>query len=72
MRYEPEETLIEKIQSGEYGWKEYIGHHSRELSQEYDRYCHNKGLDPNLEESATCFMEMRNALLDEALENGNA
>ena len=53
MRYEPEEKLIEKVQSGE-------------------RYCHRKGLDPGLEESATAFMEMRNALLDEALENGNA
>lgn len=72
MRYEPEETLIEKMQSGEYGWKEYITHHSRELSQEYEWYCHSKGLAPNLEESASSFMEMRNALLDEAMENGNA
>lgn len=72
MKYEPEEKLIEKVQSGEYGWKEYISHHSRELSQEYEWYCHRKGLDPVLEESAAAFMEMRNALLDEALENGNA
>ena len=42
------------------------------LSQEYEWYCHRKGLDPNLEESAAAFMEMRNALLDEAMENGNA
>ena len=59
MKYEPEEKLIEKVQSGE-------------LSQEYEWYCHRKGLDPNLEESAAAFMEMRNALLDEAMENGNA
>lgn len=72
MRYKPEEKLIEKVQSGEYGWKEYIIHHSRELSQEYEQYCHRKGLDPNLEESAIAFMEMRNTLLDEALETGNA
>lgn len=72
MRYESEEKLIEKVQSGEYGWKEYITHHSRELSQDYEWYCHHKGLDPDLEESAIRFMEMRNALLDEALENGNA
>lgn len=72
MKYEPEEKLVEKIQSGEYGWKEYIYHHSRELSQEYERYCQRKGLDPGLEESAADFMEMRDTLLDEALENGNA
>lgn len=72
MKYEPEEKLVEKIQSGEHGWKEYIYHHSRELSQEYERYCHRKGLNPGLEESAAGFMEMRDALLDEALENGNA
>lgn len=72
MKYEPEEQLIEKVQSGEYGWKEYVSHHSRELSQEYERYCIRKALDPSLEETAVGFMEMRNALLDEALENGNA
>ena len=27
MKYEPEEKLIEKVQSGEYGWKEHINWH---------------------------------------------
>lgn len=47
MKYEPEEKLIENVQSGEYGWKEYITRHSRELAQEYEWYCHRQGLDPN-------------------------
>ena len=47
MKYEPEEKLIEKVQSGEYGWKEYITRHSRELAQEYEWYCHRQGLDPD-------------------------
>ena len=72
MKYEPEEKLIEKVQSGEYGWKECITRHARELAQEYEWYCRRQGLDPDLEESAVNFMEMKNALLDEALENGNA
>ena len=51
MKYEPEEKLIEKVQSGEYGWKEYITRHSRELAQEYEWYCHRQGLDPDLSTS---------------------
>ena len=34
--YYPEETLVEKVQSGEYGWKDYVQHHSREWRTEYE------------------------------------
>ena len=26
-KYYPEDVLVEKIQSGEYGWLEYVNHH---------------------------------------------
>ena len=29
-KYYPEDVLVEKIQSGEYGWLEYVNHHSAE------------------------------------------
>lgn len=72
MKYEPEEALIDKVQNGEYGWKEYIEHHSRELYQEYESYCRRQGLDSRLEESATLFMRMKDEQLEEALATGNA
>jgi hypothetical protein len=72
MRYESEDRLVEKMQSGQYGWKEYIEHHSRELRAEYEAYCQRKGMDATEEASATEFMEMREREFDEAVKEGNA
>ena len=33
-QYYPEEVLIEKMQSGEYGWLDYVNHLSAELQEE--------------------------------------
>lgn len=52
MRYEPEYILVQKMQTGEYGWKEYIFHHSRALNDEYERYCQLHGIHPEEEASA--------------------
>ena len=38
-QYLPEEELVEKVQSGEYGWLEYINHHSPEWQEEFSEYC---------------------------------
>ena len=43
-KYYPEDVLVEKIQSGEYGWLEYDNHHSAEWQEEYESYCLNNGL----------------------------
>ena len=40
----PEEMLVEKMQSGEYGWLDYINHFSAEWQEEYAHYCEEKGL----------------------------
>ena len=42
--YYPEEILVEKMQSGEYGWLDYINHFSAEWQEEYAHYCEAKGL----------------------------
>ena len=42
--YYPEETLVEKVQSGEYGWKDYVWYHSREWRTEYEKYCRLRDL----------------------------
>lgn len=72
VKYEPEEPLIEKVQSGEYGLKEYIQHHSRELSEEYERFCDQQNISAGDETSAMMFMEHRDKQLEEAIENGDA
>jgi hypothetical protein len=72
MQFEPEEILIEKIQSGEYGWKEYICHHSRELIRDYEQYCEEKRLDKSREDSAAQYIDMLDAKFNDALDKGEA
>lgn len=43
-QYYPEEVLIEKMQSGEYGWLDYVNHFSAEWQEEYARYCEERDL----------------------------
>ena len=51
VKYYPEDVLVEKVQSGEYGWLDYINHHSPEWQEEYTAFCKEKDLIVN-EESA--------------------
>ncbi len=72
MRYEPENILVQKVQEGTYGWKDYIRHHSRGLNDEYERYCQYHGFNPDDEESAERFIDMREQQFEEALKHGEA
>ena len=38
-KFYTEEELVEKVQTGEFGWLDYINHHSQEWKQEYIVYC---------------------------------
>lgn len=44
VKYYPEDVLVEKVQSGEYGWLDYINHHSPEWQEEYTAFCKEKDL----------------------------
>lgn len=66
-----EEVLVEKVQSGEYGWLEYIQHHSKAWKLEYEKFCRFRDLLMN-EETAERFLDMKQAELEEALGNGDA
>ena len=37
--YYPEDVLVGKMQSGEYGWLDYVNHFSADWQEEYARYC---------------------------------
>ena len=59
-KYYPEEILVEKMQSGEYGWQE-----------EYAHYCEEKGLTV-CEDSAAGFVRFKDEQLEAAMKYGNA
>ena len=70
-KFYPEETLVEKVQSGEFSWLDYINHHSREWKTEYEEYCKGRGLIID-SDSAEQFLDYKEAQLEQALENGDA
>ena len=61
-KYYPEEILVEKMQSGEYGWLDYINHFSAEWQEEYAHYCEEKGLTV-CEDSAAGFVRFKDEQL---------
>ena len=44
IKYYPEDELVQKVQSGEYGWLDYINHHSPEWQEEYTEFCNERNL----------------------------
>ena len=51
-KYYPEDVLVEKFQSNEYGWLDYVNHHSPEWQEEFTAFCKERDLTIN-EESTT-------------------
>lgn len=63
IKYYPEDELVQKVQSGEYGWLDYINHHSPEWQEEYTEFCNERDLVVN-EESAEDFIEWKGELVE--------
>ena len=69
--YYPEEVLIEKMESGEYGWLDYVNHFSREWQDELTEYCKARSLEIN-DAAAEQFVHYKSEQLEAAMENGEA
>lgn len=63
IKYYPEDELVQKVQSGKYGWLDYINHHSPEWQEEYTEFCNERNLVVN-EESAEDFIEWKGELVE--------
>ena len=70
-QFYPEEILIEKMESGEYGWIDYVNHYSAEWQEEYLRYCKENDLMVG-DSTAEAFVHFKDRELETALENGDA
>lgn len=67
----PEETLVEKVQSGAYGWKDYVTHHSKTWKTEYEKYCRLRDL-PMDDDTALRFLDLKQEEMEAALASGDA
>lgn len=59
-KFYTEEELVEKMQNGEYGWLDYVNHHSKEWKEDYKHYCESRGKAIN-HDSAAEFVEFKQA-----------
>lgn len=67
----PEDVLIEKMESGEYGWLDYVNHFSAEWQDELAEYCTERTLEIN-DASAEQFVHYKSKQLEAAMESGEA
>lgn len=67
----PEEVLIAKLESGQYGWLDYVNHYSEEWQDEYIRYCREHTLSVG-DASAAEFVRFKDEQLETAMEHGDA
>ena len=70
-QYYPESELVQKLQTNEYGWLQFVNHHSKEWKNEYLAYCQAHGLLMN-DESAERFVNYKGEELEKALAEGDA
>lgn len=59
------------MQSGEYGWLDYVNHFSAEWQEEYVRYCEEHSLVIG-NDSAAEFVRYKDDQLEAAMKEGNA
>lgn len=67
--YFTEDELVEKYQSGEFDWHDYVTHHSKEWDEEYAAFCKENDLKEG-DSAALDFLGYKNAAMEKALEEG--
>lgn len=68
--YLSEEELVERFQSDpSFGWLGYINHHSQEMVDDYKEFCQENSLPEEAESSASAFMDAREKIFSENVEN---
>ncbi len=70
-KFYPEEILIEKMESGEFDWLDYVNYHSQEWRDDFADYCKQRNLPIN-NDSAEAFIRHKESELEEAICEGEA
>lgn len=70
-RYYPEETLIDLVQRGVFGWVDYVTHYSEEWREEFTSFLTERGMELN-DKNALAYIAFKEDILEEAMEQGFA
>lgn len=71
IKYYPEETLIDLVQRGVFGWVDYVLHYSEEWREEFTSFLSERGMEMN-EKNALAYIAFKEDILEEAMEQGLA
>lgn len=71
VKYYPESELVQKLQDNEFGWLDFVNHHSKEWQDEYKDFCERNGLTVG-DASADKFVNYKGEELEKALAKGDA
>mgnify|MGYP000537222412 CR=1 FL=1 len=67
--YPSYEDLCQQRQSGQITDVEFVRQISDEVTEEYEDFCKNEGLDPERNESALAFLDFKEDLFEESISN---
>jgi len=69
MTYPDYDTLREQYDAGNISAVDFVIQQSDEMTDDYNRFCKDEGLDPNSDETAKSFMDFREDLFEESISN---
>lgn len=70
-KYYPEETLIDLVQRGVFGWVDYVTHYSEEWREEFTSFLAERGMELS-DKNALAYIAFKEDILEEAMEQGLA
>ena len=66
VKFYTEDELVQKMQSGEYGWLDFVNHHSQEWIDEYEEFCRSRNLMVS-NSTAEQFVDHKGRQLEDAM-----
>lgn len=70
-KYYPEETLIDLVQRGVFGWVDYVLHYSEEWREEFTTFLEERGMELN-DKNALAYIAFKEDIIEEGMAQGLA
>lgn len=67
--YPDYEDLVQQYQAGNITAVDYVINQSDDVTREYHQFCEDEGLELNTEQSALAFIDFREELFEQSVEN---
>ena len=67
MNYPDYDTLREQYEAGNISAVDFVIQQSPEITEDYNQFCHDEGLDPDSDNAAKAFMDFREELFEESI-----